>query len=108
MGIARPFEVGDFDVAGGVARSIEKDVALCRACGERAKWINEMRVYSKEEEKKGELYWYWACLIFGVGVTIFTVKMSEFGYGWDGVLLMILGIGSGVSGLVGLIKNSEK
>lgn len=106
--MARPFEVGDFDIAGGVAKSIEKDVALCRSCGERAKWINEVRIYSNEEENKAELFWYWACLIFGIVVTIFTVNMSEFGFGWEGVLLMFLGIGSGVSGLVGLIKKSKK
>lgn len=108
VGVARPFEIGEFDVAGGVARSVEKDVALCRTCGERAKWINEVRVYSKEEENRFGIYWNWACLIFGTGTTIFTVMMSEFGYGWEGVVLMIIGIGSGISGLVGLIRNSSK
>lgn len=107
VGMARPFEIGNVDMAGGVARNVEKDVALCKECGERSKWVPEVRIYSPEEQKRMNKGWSIASIAFGIPVGIFTIKMSEYGYGWEGTFLMILSIGFILVGIAGVI-NAKK
>lgn len=49
IGIARGFEIGDSDFIGGGAQSVEKEVELCKNCGERVKFVAEVVEYSLEE-----------------------------------------------------------
>ena len=42
IGVANPLQIGDNEFAVGGARSVEKDVALCKSCGERSKWIADL------------------------------------------------------------------
>ena len=49
IGIARGFEIGDAEYLGGGAQSVEKEVALCKNCGERVKYVDEVIEYSLEE-----------------------------------------------------------
>lgn len=51
VGIARGFEIGDAEFIGGGAQSVEKDVALCKNCGERVKFVAEVVEYSPEETR---------------------------------------------------------
>ena len=52
VGIARGFEIGDSEFIGGGAQSVEKEVALCKNCGERVKFIAEIVEYSAEEKRE--------------------------------------------------------
>ncbi len=51
VGLARGFEIGDVEFAGGGAQSVEKEVALCKKCGERVKFVAEVVEYSPEEAR---------------------------------------------------------
>ena len=51
VGIARGFEIGDAEFIGGGAKSVEKEVALCKKCGERVKFVAEIVEYSPEEAR---------------------------------------------------------
>ena len=107
VGMARPFEIGDVDLAGGVARNVEKDVALCKECGERSKWIPEVRVYSAEEQRRMNKGWSVASVLFGIPLGIFTIKMSEFGWTGESYFLMAGSIGLVVFGLAGILKSKK-
>ena len=52
VGIARGFEIGDSEFIGGGAQSVEKEVALCKKCGERVKFFAEIIEYSAEETRE--------------------------------------------------------
>ena len=52
VGIARGFEIGDSEFIGGGAQSVEKEVALCKKCGERVKFVAEIVEYSAEETRE--------------------------------------------------------
>jgi hypothetical protein len=52
VGIARGFEIGDAEFIGGGAQSVEKEVALCKNCGERVKFVAEIVEYSAEEKRE--------------------------------------------------------
>lgn len=52
VGIARGFEIGDSEFIGGGAQSVEKEVALCKKCGERVKFVAEIIEYSAEETRE--------------------------------------------------------
>ena len=52
VGIARGFEIGDSEFFGGGAQSVEKEVALCKKCGERVKFVAEIVEYSAEETRE--------------------------------------------------------
>ena len=52
VGIARGFEIGDAEFIGGGAQSVEKEVALCKNCGERVKFVAEIVEYSAEETRE--------------------------------------------------------
>ena len=52
IGIARGFEIGDAEYLGGGAQSVEKEVALCKNCGERVKYVAEIVEYSAEETRE--------------------------------------------------------
>ena len=52
VGMARGFEIGDAEFIGGGAHSVEKEVALCKNCGERVKYIAEVIEYSAEETRE--------------------------------------------------------
>ncbi len=52
VGIARGFEIGDSEFIGGGAKSVEKEVALCKNCGERVKFVAEVVEYSDEETRE--------------------------------------------------------
>jgi len=52
VGIARGFEIGDSEFIGGGAQSVEKEVALCKKCGERVKFVAEIVEYSPEETRE--------------------------------------------------------
>jgi hypothetical protein len=52
VGIARGFEIGDAEYLGGGAQSVEKEVALCKNCGERVKYVAEIVEYSAEETRE--------------------------------------------------------
>ena len=52
VGIARGFEIGDSEFIGGGAQSVEKEVALCKNCGERVKFVAEIVEYSAEEKRE--------------------------------------------------------
>ena len=52
VGIARGFEIGDSEFIGGGAQSVEKEVALCKKCGERVKFVAEIVEYSAEESRE--------------------------------------------------------
>jgi len=105
--MARPFEIGNVDMAGGVARNVEKDVALCKECGERSKWVPEVRIYSSEEQKRMSKGWSIASIAFGIPVGIFTIKMSEFGWAAEGYFLMFLSACFCLGGVIGL-RNASK
>jgi hypothetical protein len=107
VGMARPFEIGNVDMAGGVARNVEKDVALCKECGERSKWVPEVRIYSSEEQKRMSKGWSIASITFGIPVGIFTIKMSEFGWAAEGYFLMFLSACFCLGGVIGL-RNASK
>lgn len=49
VGIARGFEIGEAEFIGGGAQSVEKEVALCKNCGERVKFVPKVVEYSLEE-----------------------------------------------------------
>jgi hypothetical protein len=105
--MARPFGIGDVDLAGGVARNVEKDVALCKECGERSKWIPEVRVYSAEEQRRMNKGWSVASALFGIPLGIFSIKMSEFGWTGESYFLMAGSIGLVVFGLAGILKSKK-
>jgi hypothetical protein len=52
IGIARGFEIGDSEFIGGGAQSVEKEVALCKNCGERVKYVDAIVEYSAEETRE--------------------------------------------------------
>jgi len=52
VGIARGFEIGDADFVGGGTQSVEKEVELCKNCGERVKFVAEVIEYSLEETRE--------------------------------------------------------
>ena len=52
VGMARGFEIGDAEFIGGGAHSVEKEVALCKNCGERVKYVAEVVEYSPEETRQ--------------------------------------------------------
>ena len=52
IGVARGFEIGDAEFVGGGAQSVEKEVELCKNCGERVKYIAEVVEYSAEESRE--------------------------------------------------------
>jgi hypothetical protein len=52
VGIARNFEIGDAEFIGGGAQSVEKEVELCKNCGERVKFVAEIVEYSAEETRE--------------------------------------------------------
>jgi hypothetical protein len=52
VGIARNFEIGDAEFIGGGAQSVEKEVELCKNCGERVKYVAEVVEYSPEESRE--------------------------------------------------------
>ena len=52
VGIARGFEIGESEFIGGGAQSVEKEVALCKNCGERVKFVAEIVEYSAEEKRE--------------------------------------------------------
>ena len=52
IGVARGFEIGDSDFIGGGAQSVEKEVELCKNCGERVKYVAEVVEYSPEETRQ--------------------------------------------------------
>lgn len=108
VGIGRGFELGDVEIGGGgLARGVEKDVALCKACSERMKWIPEIRVYSKEEEKnkayKVNLFY----LFFGLPCVILPFWFSTYGWSWESTILLLIGSAFTISGLVGLSKGKK-
>lgn len=80
VGMANPIQIGENDFALGGARNVEKDVALCRACGERAKWIPEVVTYSPEEARSRKKGWGVFLAIVSAAYFLFTVKMAEFGW----------------------------
>jgi hypothetical protein len=52
IGMARNFEIGDAEFIGGGAQSVEKEVELCKNCGERVKFVAEIVEYSAEETRQ--------------------------------------------------------
>ena len=52
IGVARGFEIGDAEFVGGGAQSVEKEVELCKNCGERVKYVAEVVEYSPEETRQ--------------------------------------------------------
>jgi len=52
VGMARGFDIGENEMAGGISKAIEKDVQLCKDCGERVKFYPEIVTYSREETKQ--------------------------------------------------------
>jgi hypothetical protein len=102
--MARPFEIGNVDMAGGVARNVEKDVALCKECGERSKWVPEVRVYSADEQRRMSKGWSVASILFGAPLAIFTIKMSEYGWAPEGYFLMFLSFCFCFGGVIGYIN----
>ena len=50
MGIAMDFS--NTSVNPGMLRGVEKDVALCRECGERMNYTPEVKILNEEEKKK--------------------------------------------------------
>jgi hypothetical protein len=107
VGVANPMQIGENEFAGGIARSVEKDVALCRSCGERAKWIPEVRTYSAEESKTRLKNWCIFLAIISTAYFFFTVKMAEFG--WE-FLHVAMAAGSAIVfiwSVATLLKNSK-
>lgn len=52
VGMARGFDIGDNEMAGGISRAVEKEVQLCKSCGERVKFFPEVVTYSDEESRE--------------------------------------------------------
>jgi hypothetical protein len=52
IGIARNFEIGDAEFIGGGAQPVEKEVELCKNCGERVKYVAPVVEYSAEETRQ--------------------------------------------------------
>jgi hypothetical protein len=52
VGIGPIVDMGDFNVASGVSKSVENRVALCKQCGERADYYEEQKIYSDQEKLK--------------------------------------------------------
>ena len=52
IGIARNFEIGDAEFIGGGAQPVEKEVELCKNCGERVKYVAPVVEYSAEENRE--------------------------------------------------------
>jgi hypothetical protein len=50
--MARNFEIGDAEFIGGGAQPVEKEVELCKNCGERVKFVAEIVEYSAEETRE--------------------------------------------------------
>jgi hypothetical protein len=44
----------DLESVGFAQRSLEKEVLLCRACGERAVYVKKVKHLTKEEQKKSD------------------------------------------------------
>ena len=70
IGIARGFEIGDAEFAGGGAKSVEKEVALCKNCGERVKFVAEIVELSPEEArvvaKSNMKFGFFSTIVMGV------------------------------------------
>lgn len=106
IGMANPLQVGDNEFVVGGARSVEKDVALCKLCGERSKWIAEIRTYSPEESRSRKRGWSFFLAIVSAAYFLFTVKMAEFG--WE-FLHTAMAFGSGatfIGSVVTIFKTS--
>ena len=108
VGIGRGFEIGDVDMGAGIARGVEKDVALCRGCSERMKWIPEVRSYSKEEEQGIAQKISWFYLIFGIPCLILPFWFSStIGWDWTSTGLLLIGVGFISAGVMGLSKGKN-
>lgn len=64
----------------GIARNVEKDVALCHECRERANWIPEKIEYTEEEKqaknKKSSLVWGWIFALLGTVLTYLGYQLA--------------------------------
>ena len=106
VGIANPIQIGDNEFAVGGARSVEKEVALCRACGERSKWIPEVVIYSPKEARSRKIGWSIFLAIISAAYFVFTVKMAEFG--WD-FTLYVMAAGAAaifIASITAIVKSS--
>ena len=70
VGIARGFEIGDAEFAGGGSKSVEKEVALCKNFGERVKFVAKIVELSPEEArvvgKKDMKFGFLSTIVMGV------------------------------------------
>lgn len=106
IGVANPLQIGDNEFAVGGARSVEKDVALCRACGERSKWIPEVVTYSPEEARSRKKGWGIFLAIISVAYFFFTVKMAEFGWEFLHVAMATGSAATFVGSVSMIVKNT--
>lgn len=110
-GFGRGFEIGDVEVVGGFARGFEQDVSLCKDCGERMKWIAEVRIYSKEEEAEASRKVNLFCLFAGILSLAFLLFIFSTAptLEWDiySKVLLLFGLVLFVTGAFGLLKKEE-
>jgi hypothetical protein len=112
-------QVGNLiDLPEGIANpkigfDIEKDVAICRACGERANWIPEKTEYSDSEKKEryaksqrvqGKIAApiFFLCVMFGIYAGNEMSKVGE-----DPILYYAFSF-AGVSALIWIILRNRK
>ena len=74
MGFGRSFDGfdsnPDLESVGFAQRSLEKEVLLCRACGERAVYVKRVKHYTKAEQKSNDVNFGIFMLVIGIGSAI--------------------------------------
>lgn len=115
VGIGPIVDVGEFNVAAGISKGVEKRVAICKQCGERADYFEERKIYSDSEKleyAKQELFvlpfiMVIVVLIF-IGVCIWFPNSWPVGIKIVTLIVLALGLIGGVIQFKEELDNSRK